>query len=262
MENGQSMEITVDGRSTFVAADGGPDGMPLVLVHGAGMDHRVWGDVTPLLSAAGWRVLAVDLPGHGDSAGPVLGSVAAAADWLVRVLDALGLVRAALAGHSYGSMISLDMAARYPDRVSALSLLACAERMTVNPDLLKTAAERPGEASAMIAGWCHGVSRKADPDGAQAWTDRLLALMGRTEAGALAADLRACDDYGSAAGTAAKVRCPVSVILGARDRMTPADGGRALGAAFANASVAVLECGHSMMAELPEETARLMGTAP
>lgn len=261
MEIDLNMELTVDGRLTFVQADGGPEGAAMVLVHGAGMDHRVWGAVTPFLTDAGWRVLALDLPGHGASAGPVLGSVSDAANWVVRVLDGLGIERAALAGHSYGSLISLDVAARYPDRVTAISLLASAERMTVNPDLLKTAAERPGEAAAMIAGWCHGVSRKADPEGAQAWTDRLLALMGKTDPGALAADLGACDAYGSAAAAAAKVRCPVSVILGARDRMTPVDGGRALGAAFADATVSVLECGHTMMAELPGETARLMGTA-
>lgn len=253
------MKISAEGRPVFAAAAGADSASPLVLVHGAGMDHRAWAAVTPFLVAAGWRVLAVDLPGHGDTAGPAKASVAEAADWLIGVLDALGLERAALAGHSYGSLIALDAAARYPDRVSALALLAAAERMAVNPDLLKTAAERPDEASRLIAGWCHGVSRKADPAGAEAWTARLLALMGRTDPGALAVDLRACDIYTDAAAAAAKVRCPVTLIVGERDKMTPPDGGRALAAAFAAARLGALDCGHTMMEEQPAETARLIG---
>lgn len=104
----------------------GAAGVPLLLIHGFGGDALSWQfNLTAL--AAGRRVLAVDMPAHGESsldAGD--GSIGALAGWMIRFLDALGLERIDLAGHSMGARVALEMAARHPGRVRRVSLLACA----------------------------------------------------------------------------------------------------------------------------------------
>ena len=137
------MEISVQGKAVFAATGGRPydPAQPaVVFLHGAGMDHTVWALQTRYFAYRARSVLALDLPGHGKSEGPELETVPAMADWLISVLDALGIERAALVGHSMGAFIALDGAARHGARVSRLALLGVASRMAVHPDLL-TAAE-------------------------------------------------------------------------------------------------------------------------
>jgi pimeloyl-ACP methyl ester carboxylesterase len=97
------------------------------------MDHTVWTLQTRWFAHHGRSALAVDLPGHGRSAGPPLGSIAAQADWLLRFLDAAALDGAALVGHSMGALICLEAATRSPQRIWALVLLGAAPELKVNP---------------------------------------------------------------------------------------------------------------------------------
>ena len=64
-------------------------------------------------------MLAPDLPGHGRSSGTPLPTIAEMADWTAALLDAAGAPKAQLVGHSMGSLIALETAARHPDKVSA-----------------------------------------------------------------------------------------------------------------------------------------------
>src|SRR5262245_46090096 len=109
------MELKVDGRRVYAATGGRPfdPGMPAVLfVHGAGMDHTVWQLQARWFAWHGHAVLAVDLPGHGRSEGPALGSVPQLAHWLGRVMDAAGARRAAIVGHSMGGAVAGGAAGR------------------------------------------------------------------------------------------------------------------------------------------------------
>ncbi len=88
------MEFSVDDKSVFAATGGRPfdPALPsIVFVHGAAMDHTVWALQTRYFAHHGRNVLAIDLPGHGRSAGPALADMGAMADWVIRVLDALGV---------------------------------------------------------------------------------------------------------------------------------------------------------------------------
>src|SRR5262245_9076349 len=133
------MDFTVDGQRVFAATGGRAPraGQPsVVFVHGAGMDHTVWTLQTRWFAHHGRSALAVDLPGHGRSAGAPLGAIAAQADWLLRFLDAAGLESAALVGHSMGALACLEAASRAPQRIWALALLAAAPELKVHPELL------------------------------------------------------------------------------------------------------------------------------
>ena len=260
------MLLTVNGNPVFVHTGGrdiNPARPAIVLIHGAGMDHSVWSLQSRYLAHHGRSVLAVDLPGHGRSGGEPLGSIAAIADWVVALLDAAGLERATLIGHSMGALVALDAAARHGahhgGRVEAVALLGVAERMPVHPDLL--AAAHAGEQSAieMVIGWGHGPRGHGGAQGGGCPTPGLALipggrrLMASVRPGVLGVDLAACNDYGQGADAAAAVACPALFLLGALDKMTPAKAGRSLAARVKTSQVVVLpQTGHMVMTEAPD----------
>ncbi|WP_250037592.1 alpha/beta fold hydrolase [Paractinoplanes maris] len=103
-------------------------GPAVLLVHSTVCDRRMWRPQVGALVTAGFRAVACDLPGYGDSPVPA-GPVDTAAE-VLSVLDALGIESAALIGSSGGGGVLLELAARWPDRVDALALLC-----TAGPDL-------------------------------------------------------------------------------------------------------------------------------
>jgi pimeloyl-ACP methyl ester carboxylesterase len=254
------VELLVDGRKVFAAGGGKafkPELPTVIFIHGAGMDHTVWTLQTRFFAHHGRNVLALDLPGHGRSDGPALTSVAALAEWIVRVMDALKLEKAALVGHSMGALTALETAARAPTRVWALGLLGIATRMPVHPDLLKAAQSGEHAAIDLITSWGYG--RRAHLGGAQAPGAWMLGAGARLlERGAdrvLGTDLAACDAYLGAVDAAGKVTCPVLVVAGEIDRMTAPSSARELVARFQDGRmVTVANAGHLMMIEQPDRT--------
>ncbi len=251
------MQFQVDGKSVFAATGGrafDPSNPAAIMVHGAGMDHIVWALPARSLAHRGRAVLAIDLPGHGRSEGPALGSIVDMASWLVRFMDAADIKDAALIGHSMGSLISLEAAAQAPDRVRRLAMLGVASRMPVHPDLLKAAADDRPHAADLIASWAHGPAGHFGGNPAPGlWRlGGAQRLLNQAEEGVLASDLAACDAYDTAA-SAPKVKCPSLLLLGAVDRMTPSVKAKALAAALPdNQTVLIPGAGHMMMSETPD----------
>ena len=254
------MELSVAGQRVH-AGTGGRDfdaALPLVVfLHGAGMDHTVWALPARYFAHRGRSVLAVDLPGHGRSAGAPLTTIADLAAWVVALLEAAGAETAALAGHSMAALVALEAAARHPERVSALALLGAAPRMPVHPDLLAAAAADNHAAFELMTSWSFGAAGQLG--GARVPGSWLMGggerLLERVPPGVLHADLAACNAYDGGLEAAAKVRCPATVIMGADDRMAPARAGAKLAAAIAGAKPVVIPaCGHMMLAEKPDET--------
>src|SRR5260370_15344376 len=154
------MQLTVNGTDTFVATGGrefDTSQPTVVLLHGAGFDHTIWALHSRWFAHHGFGVLAPDLPGHGRSSGAPLSTIADMADWTAALLDAAGAERAKLVGHSMGSLIALETAARHPAKVSALSLIGPAATMTVRPHLLKAAGANDHSAIDMVSIWGLGV---------------------------------------------------------------------------------------------------------
>src|SRR3954454_14503886 len=110
-------------------------GPPIVLIHSGVTDRRMWGDHLGPLAAAGYRVVAIDLPGFGDAELPP-GEQAPWQD-VLGAMDELGIERAALVGNSMGGAVALRVALVAPERVSALVRVAALPTgLDPSPDLM------------------------------------------------------------------------------------------------------------------------------
>jgi pimeloyl-ACP methyl ester carboxylesterase len=253
------MQLSVNGEDIFIATGGrefDPALPAIVFLHGAGFDHTTWALHSRWFAHHGYGVLAPDLPGHGRSSGAPLPAIADMADWTAALLDVAGAAKARLVGHSMGSLVALETAARHPARVSALSLIGTAATMTVGPDLLRAAEANDHSAIDMVSIW--GLGFQAELGGSLApglWmhygAERVLE---KCRPGVLFNDLSACNCYQNALAAAAKITMPTTLILGERDIMTPARAGKVLAAALPDSRTIVLRgAGHMMMVERPDE---------
>src|SRR5882724_9103488 len=253
------MQLSVNGTDTFVATGGrefDASQPTVVLLHGAGFDHTTWALHSRWFAHHGYGVLAPDLPGHGRSSGAPLSTIADMADWTAALLGAAGAAKARLVGHSMGSLIALETAARHPAKVSALDLIATAATMTVGPDLLNAAQANDRAAIDMVSIWSLGF--QAELGGSLApglWMhSSAQRVLEQCRPGVLFNDLSACNAYQDALAAAAQIAVPATLILGERDMMTPARAGKTLAEALANSRTVVLRgAGHMMMVERPDE---------
>ena len=250
------VRVQVGGRQAYAGTGGGvaaAGAQRVVFVHGAGMDHTVWTFAARHFARKGLGVLAVDLPGHGRSAGPPETSVANMADWLAAFLDACGVDAAMVAGHSMGSLAAWEFARRYPARCARLVLLGTSLPMPVAAPLRDAAQANHHAAIDMANTWSHSpAARLGAGETPGVWMlgcgERLLE---RAAPGVFHADLAACDAYQGGAGG---VTCPVHVVVGEADQMTPAGAGFAVAARLYSDDVRRLPgCGHAMLMERPNE---------
>ena len=229
----------------------------IVFVHGAGLDHSWWGLQSRYFGYHGFNVLAVDLPAHGRSEGPVLTSIGEMADWVKKLLDEKGIKSAALVGHSMGSLIALEFAARYPERAERIALIGTAYPMKVGEAFLDAAKRNDPSAYDMETIWGHAaqVPFSANPNPGMWMYGDTLARLARLAPGVLHTDLSACNSYAGGMQAAAKVKCPALFILGARDIMTPPRAAQDLIKAIPGAKAVTAQLsGHSLMAEAPDAT--------
>ena len=250
------MKFEVGGNAAFAYTANheiDPAKRTMVFIHGAGLDHSWFGLQSRYFGYHGWNVLALDLPGHGKSPGPALTSVPAMADWVVQVLDSQKISKASYVGHSMGTLVSLDCAARYPQRVERIALIATAYPMKVGEPFLDAAKRNSYDAFDMSTVWGHApqVPLGGNPNPGMWMYGDTQARLERLGPGVLHADLKACNDF----VFAGEVKCPVLFVLGKRDVMTPVRAAKGLQEKIPGARTVVIDfSGHSLMAEAPDAT--------
>ncbi len=257
------MNLLVDGRNAYAYTGGKPFDASLpcvVMIHGASNDHSVWTLLARWCAHHGHCVLALDLPGHMKSAGPPLHDVPALARWVLAAMHAAGVQRAALVGHSMGSLIALDAAGQAPDRASALVMIGTAYPMKVSDALLGTARGAPERAMAMVNAWSISTlaSKPGFPSPGSWLHGGALALMRRVQrssdnANLFLHDFEVCNGYAGGLEAAAKVSCPATMILGRNDQMTPPRAAKEIAAAL-EACTVLVNSGHHQLAETPDAT--------
>ncbi len=259
-----------NGAPAYVYTGGKPFDAALpcvVFVHGALNDHSVWTLLARWFAHHGHGVLAVDLPGHGRSTGAPLTSVEVLADWLLALLSAAGIERAALVGHSMGSLIALEAAARAPERATRLVMIGTAYPMAVSTALLDGARDDALAAIDGVNGFSHStMAAKPAYPGPGTWLHGAnRALMRRMQTGQTGVnlfldDFQVCDRYRGGDEAAARIACPSTLILGARDQMTGPKQAGGIAAAL-RARVVTLDAGHALMTEAPDDVLAALRTA-
>jgi pimeloyl-ACP methyl ester carboxylesterase len=250
------MKLTVDGKAAYAYTanhDIDPSKRTVVFIHGAGLDHSWFGLQSRYFGYHGWNVLALDLPGHGRSAGPAFDNVAAMADWVARAMDATKVKTASLVGHSLGTLVAVDCAARHAGRVERIALIATAYPMKVGEAFLEAARKNEYTAFDMHTIWGHApqVPLGGNPNPGMWMYGDTQARLERLAPGVLYADLKASNDYRFSDA----VKCPALFILGKRDMMTPVRAAKQLQDAIPNAKTVLVDySGHSLMAEAPDAT--------
>lgn len=254
------MDFVVDGQRAFAytaahALEAGKK--TVVFVHGAGLDHSWWGLQSRYFGYHGFNVLAVDLPAHGRSAGAPLASIGDMAEWLRRLLAAANVPSAAVVGHSMGSLIALEFAARFPAQAEKIALIGTAYPMKVSDGFLDAARRNDPAAYDMETIWGHAaqVPFAGNPNPGMWMYGDTLARLSRLAPGVLHADLSACNAYADGMASAARVTCPALFVLGGRDIMTPPRAAQDLAKAIPGSRTVLLPgSGHSLMAEAPDAT--------
>ena len=265
------MELEINGQAAYAYTGGKPFDAALpcvVFIHGAQNDHSVWGLQSRWFAHHGFAVLAVDLPGHGRSAGRPLPSIEDLADWIALLLEKVmrsGIPfrdgagdtakNVSLVGHSMGSLTALEGASRHPARISRIALVGTAVPMPVSDALLGAAKDKEPKAIGMINTWSHSprgtIGGNTVPGMWMLGASRRL--MERQKPGVLHNDLAACNAYTHGMDAAAALACPALIISGSRDMMTHPKAAAKLGAVIKDArSVSLDGAGHALMAEQPD----------
>ena len=256
------MDLLVQGQRAYCYTGGkafDPALPTAVFIHGAQNDHSVWILQTRYFAHHGFNVLAVDLPGHGRSRGPALASIAGISAWLLALLDAAGVGRAMLIGHSMGSLVALETAASAPGRVSKLALVGAAYPMRVSDALLSAAREDEQRAIDMVNIWSHSTMSPKPSNPGPGFNvieggRRLMQHIARCGPELLFhTDFSVCNSYGNGEAAAAGVTCPTLLLLGQRDMMTLPRAATTLSQGIRDARTVLLAAaGHQLMAEQPD----------
>ena len=238
---------------------GDPAGQPLLLLHGYTDSSRSWSLVAPHL--AGYRLLIPDLRGHGGSDAPLCCyGVTQFADDARLLLDALGIKRAAIAGHSLGSMVAMSFAADHPGRVSHMILVGSTALVPVKRgDWLfdnATALKAPIDPESKFIREWHPANQPTpvDPVFAEAVRAEFMTIPLHVWRGVMR-ELA----YVPAARHAADIQAPVLVLSGGKDPLFPAEHHASLLKAFPEAKGQVFaDLGHNPNWERPKDIAEAM----
>lgn len=225
----------------------GTRGLMICFVHGSGGSQGVWvRQMEGLADVA--RVVALDLPGHGESDGDGVGTIDQAADAVRQVLDELGVARAVVGGHSMGGAIALAFALANPDRLAGLVLVGTGARLRVLPKILETLERDYPEGVRLV------VELAVAGDASPGLKDTLVRETLRNPRPAMLGDLRACDAFDVMARLG-EIRTPTLVVCGEGDRLTPTKYARYLRDRIPGARLVIVPgAGHYVQLEKPDET--------
>jgi pimeloyl-ACP methyl ester carboxylesterase len=258
------MRFEIDGNEVY-ASTGGKDhveGQPyLIFMHGAGSSHLVWSQQSRSFAYGGHNVLAVDFPGHDLSAGETLPNIEAQADWILKVMDHLGIDKASFVGHSQGGLVSLAIANKAPERIEKLVFVATAAAIPVNDMLISMAETKQHRAKSSMTAWGLGPDAHHFENSVPGFSNvgNGLRTMDLNADGALPVDLKACASFEGGLEIAAKVAVPTMCVLAGKDKMTPVKFGKKLAETLSNNTLHVLpSSGHTIPVERPHELNQFM----
>ena len=227
----------------------------ILLMHGSGLSHIVWSFHEQFYSTQGFNVLSVDLPGHGNSEGPSLKSIEEISDWIKSLMTKLNIEKIIIIGHSQGALVGIDFAARYPELILSLVLVAGSYKMSVNQDLIDYAEAGDEKAILLMMKWGY--------EGSKAFIGgnpvKKIINSSREIREILAVDLNACNNYKDGKESLKKISCPTLCIFGDLDKMVPLEVGNKMASMINKSETKIINnCGHMIIFEKAFEMRKLV----
>ncbi|MBE2220176.1 MAG: alpha/beta hydrolase [Anaerolineae bacterium] len=240
--------ITLNHQPFFYALHRSPQAdFTIILIHGAGGSHLVWPLALRRLPNA--TVYALDLSGHGRSAGEGHAHIEGYAAEVMQFIEMLALTNVVLVGHSMGGAIAQTIALRHLPELAALVLIGTAASLRVSPAILDQILPDFEQAVATINHFSWSPS--APPQ----LVKRGEEMLAQTAVSVLYNDFNACNEF-DIRNQIAHITLPTLVVAAAEDKLTPPKNGRFLADTIPQAQFTLLDgAGHMMMVEKPGETA-------
>lgn len=233
--------------------DGGSIQKPaLVLIHGVGGDHLFW--PPEIRRLPDYRVITLDLPGHGKTGGPGCQSIKDYARSVVKFIDVLGLSRAVFVGHAMGGAIALALAYDYPDQVAGIGLISSGARLPIPSLVMENAANQ----STLLLAIKELQEMSSGSQTSSSLNEFNFKRLAETRQPLLMGDLLASDRFNMMDSLGA-IRSPALVICGTDDKLTPLRFSQTLSSQIPGAALQTVEgAGHMLILEQPVRLAKLI----
>lgn len=247
--------MPVAGDIYYYASKGGTTAKPpVVFIHGAGGNYTHWPYY--LRRMPGYRIFAVDLPGHGKSGGVGEQSIFVYAKIVFDWMQAIGIHQAVVVGQSMGGAIALALALEYGEHVLGLGLVGTGARLRVMPDFLDQLSKE--------STYGRGVNKLVELYFADSTGDvlrnKVSRQLRRTRPSVVHGDFVACDRF-DVMDRLNEIKAPTSVICGSEDALTPPKYARHLAESIPNGNLTMIpKAGHMVALEQPEMVARTLET--
>jgi pimeloyl-ACP methyl ester carboxylesterase len=234
-----------------LSQDGVVETPPVVLLHGVGGMHLFW--PPQIRRLPGYRVFALDLPGHGKSNhGGGLQTVEAYAQQIVAWMETVDLHRAVFVGHSMGGAIALNLSTKFPEHVLGLGLFSSGVRLNIPHDILADASSTTTfyKSIESLVSWSFGSSV----------SEQLLEVTAsrfrEVRPSVLCGDLIASEQF-DCNERLAEIRLPALVLCGEEDRIAPLRYSQLLARIIPGAILQIIpQAGHMVMLEQPDLVAK------
>ena len=225
---------------------------PLVLIHDAGGNHLSW--PPEVRRMPGYRVITLDLPGHGKTEGSGRQSVQDYARDVAEFIDGLGLSRAVFVGHAMGGAISLALALDYPNYVAGIGLISSGSRLPIPSSIIENAVNQSTLPQAIKS----LQELSLGPQTPENLKEVIFKRLTETRPTLLLDDLLACDRFNLSERLNA-IRTPVLVVCGTDDKLTPIRSSEILSRNIPGAALQTIEgAGHMLVLEQPGRLAKLI----
>ena len=247
---------SVQVRGMTIDSEG--EGPPIVMLHGLGGTSNSFQAMVPAL--AGFRLVRPDLPGAGRSPTPAQITVGLLVETLAEATDHLGVGRAHVVGHSFGTLIAQHIAARHPDRVASLTLFGpiLEPQDAARERLRARAAAARGQGMAAVADQLIGSAIAS----ATANVNPVVVAFVRESHMRQDAEgfARSCEALGKAEKADHRlIDCPVLIVTGDEDAVGPPSIAQELADRIGGAKTVILNrCGHWTPVEKSKECGRLL----
>lgn len=239
--------IKVAGELIYFEDRGKTEGTTFLLIHGVAGSSIQWREVMEQLETK-YRVIALDLPGHGISTGRGGRSVESYLKAVRSFTTALSLPPAILCGYSLGGAIAMEYGLKYPEDVLALGLISSGARLKVAPLFLETCLEKDMEKLQILLAK-YAFSPAVSLIQIQKWYKK----WGLPSSEVIYGDFLACNSFDRIDDVEA-IKTPALVVCGDEDRMTPVKYSEFLSSKIKNSSLHIIPGGgHMLMVEKPGE---------